>query len=266
MPTLLEDAQDVSAAVRNFAASLHHAAEPRDIYPMLGELLGTSRSLAAVFGSISAALADHRPQATDDQGNPDAGANAVQQALDRLREARSLAVQMEATLDQAVQSAGTVAWRTPAPAPVPQSPRYVSIVFLQGEEADRIIETITLHGPNAAFTELAGYDCGDETVEAALENGYVYDRPPTGQLDQALTRDVYTMIYNPFMGHVGLYREHDALPDPVLLGIEAPPSHAAPAPAGAVPGCEVSRADRLGTPRVTRPAYPTRASLRGLGA
>jgi len=265
MPTLLEDAQDVSAALRNFADSLREAAEPRDIYPMLGELLGTSRSLSEAFNRISVSLADHRPQATDDQGNQEAGADAVQQTLDRLREARSLAVQMEATLDQASQSAGTIAWRAPAPAPVlAPPPRYVNIVFLQGEEAERIIEMINRNGTDGVFEKLAGYDFGDETVDAALENGYVYDRPPAGQLDRTATRDVYTMVYNPFMGNVGLYREHDALPDPVLLGIEDPPAHAAPTPTAAVR--EVSRADRLGTPRVSRPAYPTRASLRGLGA
>lgn len=268
MPTLLEDAQDVYAAMRNFADSLREIEDPRDVYPMLGELLGASRSLTEAFNRFSIALAAHHPQATDDQGNPEAGANAVQQTLIRLREAGSLAGQMETALDQASQSAGTIAWRAPAPAPTPapQPPRYVSIVFLQGEEADRVIETINRHGPDAAFAELAGYDFGDETVDSALENGYVYDRPPTGQLDRALTRDVYTMVYNPFMGHVGLYREHDALPDPVLLGIEDPPAHAAPTKAAAVPVREASRADRLGTPRVSRPAYPTRASLRGLGA
>ncbi|UOR02361.1 hypothetical protein MUN77_03320 [Leucobacter allii] len=271
MPTLLEDAQDVSAAMRNFADSLREAAEPGDIYPMLGELLGTSRSLTAVFNRISVALADHRPQATDDQGNPEAGTNAVQHTLIRLREARSLAVQLEAALVQASQAAGTIAWRAPAPAPAPapQPPRYVNIMFLQGEDADRIIEIINRHGPDTAFAELAGHDHGDETVDAALENGYVYDQPPTGQLDQVATRDVYTMVYNPFMGHVGLYREHDALPDPVLLGIEDPPAHVAPntaTTAAAAPVREASRTDRLGTPRVGRAAYPTRASLRGLGA
>lgn len=279
MPTLLEDAQDVYAAVRNFAASLREVEDPRDIYPMLGELLGASRSLAEVFSRFSIALPVHRPQATDDQGNLEAGANAVQQTLIRLLEAKSLASQMETALDQASQSAGTIAWRAPAPAPVPaptsQPPRYVSIVFLQGEEADRVIETITMHGPDDAIKQLAGHDFGDETVGAALENGYVYDRPPTGQLDRVATRDAYTMVYNPFIGHVGLYREHDALPDPALLGIEDKPAPAAReqaagftfsrSEASSARKPEPSRRDRLGTPQVGRKAYPARATLRGLG-
>lgn len=100
--------------------------------------------------------------------------------------------------------------------------KWISVVFLQGEQADTVLELIDRDGTDAAIEHLAGYDYGDETVQAALENGYVYDSPPAGTLDRVATRDVYVLTYNPFFGHVSLLREHDAMPDPVLLGIEDP--------------------------------------------
>lgn len=41
------------------------------------------------------------------------------------------------------------------------------------------------------------------------------------------TRDVYTLTYNPFLGHVSLLREHDTMRDPALLGVDAPASASA---------------------------------------
>jgi hypothetical protein len=105
-------------------------------------------------------------------------------------------------------------------------PRWISVVFLEGSEADEVLDLIRREGTDAAIEHLAGHDFGDETTQAALENGYVYDTSPTGALDRTATRDVYTLTYNPFMGHVALLREHDALPDPVLLGIDRPPESA----------------------------------------
>jgi hypothetical protein len=111
------------------------------------------------------------------------------------------------------------------PDPEPQDRgqhRWVSIVFLQGAQADQVLDLLDRDGADAAIEHLAGYDDGDDTVQAALENGYVYDAPPTGMLDRTATRDVYTLVYSPFLGHVSLLREYDALPDPALLGIDNP--------------------------------------------
>ncbi len=258
------DAAEAAEAVRGIAHALHATEHPRDVYPVLGEFLSLTRRLTDVTRQLAGKIIYHEGVAADDSGNYAAGAEAARTTAAELREASEILDHAETALGRASEAASRIAWQD-APEQ-PPSGRFVNIVFLQGEEADRIIETINRNGPDGAFEELAGYDFGDETVDAALENGYVYDLPPTGQLDRVATRDVYTMVYNPFLGHVGLYREHDALPDPVLLGIEDPPEHAAPASDAAVPVREVSRADRLGTPRVNRPAYPTRASLRGLGA
>jgi hypothetical protein len=258
------DAAEAAEAVRGIAHALHAADHPRYVYDVLGELLSLTRRLTNVTGQLAGNIAHHQRLAADDTGNRQAGTDAAQSAIDGLREASAIFDQAETAMDRASQAASRIAWQDLPDVVLPR--RFVSVVFLQGEDADRVLDTITLKGTDHAIEELAGHDFGDETVDAALENGYVYDRPPTGQLDRVATRDVYTMVYNSFIGHIGLYREHDALPDPVLLGIEEPPTHATPATDAAMPVQESSRADRLGTPRVSRPAYSTRANLRGLGA
>ena len=86
--------------------------------------------------------------------------------------------------------------------------QWISVVFLQGEEADQVLDVIDRDGTDTAIEHLAGYDYGEETTQAALENGYVYDEPPTGALDRLVTgEDGYTLTYNPFAGHVSLLRK-----------------------------------------------------------
>ncbi|CEI28269.1 Putative uncharacterized protein [Propionibacterium freudenreichii] len=109
----------------------------------------------------------------------------------------------------------------------PQRPRWISVVFLQGDKADMVLDLIERDGTDAAIEYLSGYDYGEDTVQDALANGYVYDAPPTGALDREAHRDVYTLTYNHSLGHVGLLREYDTAPDPALLSIgenEAGPS------------------------------------------
>lgn len=117
--------------------------------------------------------------------------------------------------------------------------RWISVVFLQGEEADKVLGIIDRDGTDTAIDHLAQWDFGDETTHAAFENGYVYDIPPRGALDRIATRDAYTLTYSPFLGHVALLREHDALPNPALLGTDtshvAPPTPAEKGAAGQAP-------------------------------
>lgn len=126
----------------------------------------------------------------------------------------------------------------PAPAGEASEPsrRWISVVFLQGEEADQVLDVIDRDGTTAAIEHLKGWDYGKETTQAALENGYVYDEPPTGALDRVVTEDGYTLTYNPFAGHISLLREHhtppaDALEDSgVVTAREAIAGIGAPAP------------------------------------
>lgn len=113
----------------------------------------------------------------------------------------------------------------PATGPVgPTSTRWISVVFLDGEEGDKVLALIQASGTDAAIDHLAGYDYGEDTVRDALANGYVYDAPPRGRLDRVATKDAYALSYSPFLGHVSLLREYDADPDPALTGpdIHAP--------------------------------------------
>lgn len=98
--------------------------------------------------------------------------------------------------------------------------RWISVVFLQGSEADEVLDLIDQAGTDAAIEHLADFDYGEDTVQAAMENGYVYDAPPAGATDRLAVRDVYALTYNHALGHVGLLRELDSLPDPDLLGID----------------------------------------------
>ena len=95
-------------------------------------------------------------------------------------------------------------------------PRWISVVFLQGDEAGEVLDLLDRHGVDAAIDHLTGYDYGTETTQAALENGYVYDAPPVGALDRTVIRDGYALTYNPFLGYVSLLRAHTAPPDPTL--------------------------------------------------
>lgn len=110
----------------------------------------------------------------------------------------------------------------PAEASRPER-RWVSVVFLQGEEADQVLDVIERDGTAAAIEHLKGWDYGEETTQAALENGYVYDEPPTGALDRVVIgEDGYALTYNPFAGHVSLLRERHtppahALEDPAVV-------------------------------------------------
>ena len=95
--------------------------------------------------------------------------------------------------------------------------RWLNVAFLQGEEADAVLDLIDRNGAEAAIAHLSGYDYGEETTQAALENGYVYDdQPPTGSTDQTVQDGRYALTYNHGLGHVGLYREFDTPPDPAL--------------------------------------------------
>lgn len=112
----------------------------------------------------------------------------------------------------------------PAPAAEegPEGQRWISVVFLQGAEADEVLDLIDREGTDAAIEHLAGRDYGEETTQTALENGYVYDGHPAGALDKVATRDVYALTYNPFLGCVSLLREHRAPPDPALVDVDTP--------------------------------------------
>ena len=102
---------------------------------------------------------------------------------------------------------GRIAWR-PAPSTPAPPGRWVGIVFLQGQDADEVLAIIDRDGTDAAIEHLTGFDMGEETTQAALVNGYVYDEPPTGPLDRVVEQGGYLLTYNHDHGHVSLLRTH----------------------------------------------------------
>ncbi len=90
--------------------------------------------------------------------------------------------------------------------------RWISVIFLQGEEADKTLDLIDRSGPTAAIEYLQQWDFGDETTDAALENGYVYDRIPAGSTDRTLANadSPYALTYSPPFGYVSLLRRYQA--------------------------------------------------------
>lgn len=87
-----------------------------------------------------------------------------------------------------------------------------------------------------------------------MENGYVYDTPPTSALDREHAAGDYTMIHNPDLRHVALYRRHEVAaadridPDARSQGIGGPATRA-----GVVTGAGAVVARALGARSGKRP-------------
>lgn len=226
MPTYhdpLADAAEASEALRALAHASRVFDNPADTYSVLGDLLSGVRSLRQVLDQLGSAHLAHRGRAHDDDGDHAIGAAEALAAADDLHHAGTLLDGVEERVNTAMTHSGRIAWHAPAQeldreAVSTEAPRrWISVVFLQGSEADEVLDLIDRDGPDAAIEHLRNWDYGEETTDAALENGYVYDEPPTGQLDRTVIDGDYTLTYNPFMGHVNLLRSHPAaMSDPDL--------------------------------------------------
>ena len=88
--------------------------------------------------------------------------------------------------------------------------RWISVAFLQGAEADAVIGLIDRSGASAAFEYLQPRDRGEATTDAALENGYVYNRIPAGRTDHIIEHDgsAYALTYSRTYRYVSLLRWH----------------------------------------------------------
>lgn len=220
MPTFNDpyaDAREAAEAIRGLAHATQHVENPEVLYPVIGELMATTRNLSQVLDQLARAHQRHTARAATDAGDREQGSQLTFEAAAALHEAAAQVGQADTLLDRASNRAGQIAWR-----PEPEPERWVSVVFLQGGEAKPVMEIIDRQGTDAAIEYLAGWDMADETEDAALENGYVYDTPPQTPTDRLATRDVYALTYNPDLGYVGLTRPMNVMPDPVLLGLVDP--------------------------------------------
>lgn len=254
MPTFDDpkrDATEAYEALRGLAHASRVFTDLADTYPVLGDLLGSARSLRQVFEQVAAAHVTHRARAHDDAGSQAAGARAALAVAEELHRVIALLDQVATRIDAASQHSGRIAWH-PAGENTPPVRWWISIVFLDGADADKVLDLIHASGADAAIEHLAGCEYGEDTVRDALANGYVYDNPPRGALDRMATKDVYTLTYSPFLGHVSLLREYDAVPDPALLGID---THPPAARSAARPSAAAAREDSIDWfARSSRPA------------
>ncbi|SDI34003.1 hypothetical protein SAMN04488693_109108 [Arthrobacter subterraneus] len=238
MPTFhdpLADAAEASEALRGLARASRTFDNPADTYAVFGDMTAVVRSLRQVLDQLANAHLTHRDRAHDDHGGHAAGADSALAAADELHQAGTLLDQVHDRLDAAFGHSGRIAWHpgpdlTEEPLSETAARRWVSVVFLQGEDADEVLDLIDREGTGAAIEHLKGFDYGDETTAAALENGYVYDEPPAGPLDHVVADGDYTLTWNAGMGHVSLLRVHLVPPDPSLADATAARSREATNP------------------------------------
>ena len=122
MPTFsnpVQDATETRQAVRALAHASRTFADPEDTYQMVGELLGTLRSLEQVLEQVAAAHVLHQDKAFLDNGDHEAGVDEAWAAANALRRAAELVQSAETAVDQASQHSSYIAWH---PAPVASRP------------------------------------------------------------------------------------------------------------------------------------------------
>ena len=210
MPTFdnpTADATEASEALRGLAHATRVFEDPADTYAVLGDLLAGVRSLAQAVNQLATAHVTHRVRAHDDAGDQAAGATNALTATAELQQAAALLDAVHDRVDAAMAASGRIAWH-PEPTETPTVSRWMSVVFLQGQDADQVLAIIDRDGTDAAIEHLTGFDMGEETTQAALVNGYVYDEPPTGPLDRVVEQGGYLLTYNHDHGHVSLLRTH----------------------------------------------------------
>lgn len=252
MPTFhdpLKDAAEASEALRGLAHASRVFDNPADTYAVFGDLVASVRSLRQVLDQLANTHLTHRDRAHDDDGNHTVGVDSVFAAADELHHAGTLLDQAHDHLDAAYGHSGRIAWHpeTPVSTEGPTDTaerRWVSVVFLQGEAAEEVLDLIDRDGTDTAITHLAQWDFGEETTDAALENGYVYDAPPTGALDRVVTEGGYALTYNPALGHVSLLRQHTVPPDAELDDADVVPAREAIAGVGPL---DTSTSHAIGT-------------------
>ncbi|PZU34165.1 MAG: hypothetical protein DI576_05020 [Actinomyces sp.] len=208
----IADAAEAYEGLRGLAHATRTFEDPADTYRVLGEVSGSVRLLRQVLNQLSRAHADHRDIAFTDDRVP---AEAVALAADELHQAADGLDEVADRVMRAHEASGRMAWHTHTNPEPERSRRWVNAVFLQGAEADEVLDLIDLEGVQAGIAHLSQWDFGDETTGAAVVNGEVYDQLPAGQWDRTFEADGYVLTYNPQMGYVGLVREHpDTTPTP----------------------------------------------------
>ena len=215
------DAAEASDALRGLAHASRVFDQPAEMYGVIGDLSSAMRSLHQVLDQLATNHETRAAFAFNGDGNHDAGVRDALTTADELRQAARLLDQSYDRLATGFVAAGRIAWHhDPAPETHTTMNRtWISVVFLQGDDADEVLDLIDTHGTQTAVEYLSNWDYGEETTSAAIANQSTYDAIPAGTLDKVAEHGIYTLTYNPFMGHVGLFRhptveEEPATPAP----------------------------------------------------
>ncbi len=197
-----------------------HGAEYRSapVYGVIGDVSSGMRSLHQVLEQLADVHERKAAHAFNDDGDHAAGVRDALTTAEELRRSARLVDQAYDRLAEGFVAAGRIAWH-PEPAIEETTPsRWINVVFLQGDEADRPLRILGELGHVDAVDYLAQWDYGEETTQAALENGYVYDEPGEGTNDRVMLSGDYALIVNPHVGYVSLLRRHpepDASAEPI---------------------------------------------------
>lgn len=153
MPTFYDpvaDASEAADAMRGLAHASRNFEHPQDMYGVLGDLLANIRSLRQVLDQLATAHASTRSRAFDDHGNHQTGARDALAAADELHQAAIFIDQAEEHVNAGASAAARIAWHAESPAEPATVKRWVSICFLQGEDADEVLQLIDDEGIDAA--------------------------------------------------------------------------------------------------------------------
>ncbi|WP_336643744.1 hypothetical protein [Microbacterium sp. MMO-113] len=225
MPTFNNSAADAGEAYEALRALAHASRtfeDPSETYAVIGDLLGGLRSLRQVLDQLAAAHLSRQHQVTDESREYRGGSVEALAAADELHQAGTLIDQAHDRLNAAMTHSGRIVWN-PHDRLVE---RWIGIVFLQGQEADKVLDLIDAKGAEAGIEHLSQWDYGTETTDAAMEGGDVHDSAPAYAGDRQAETGDYAMTYNPQAVHVALYRRHlipaeDALNPPTEPDVPA---------------------------------------------
>ncbi len=217
MPTFTNpaaDAREAYEALRGLAHASRSFEDPSKTYTVIGDLLGGMRAMRQVLDQLANVHLSRQHHVADDARDQAAGAAAVLAAADELHQAGTLIDQADDRLSAAMTHSGRIVWN----AQDRLVERWVGIVFLQGEDADKVLDLINAKGVEAGIEHLSQWDYGTETTDAAMVNGDVHDSAPVYASDRQAETGDYSMTYNPQAGHVSLYRRHMIRADDAIDG------------------------------------------------
>lgn len=191
-------------AITDLARTTTTIDDPAELHPLISGLRASLQTLVQITDQLAHAHMHHRGRARSAEGDVALGGREADDATWALVRARELLNAAEGALGVAAQSSGQVVWNS-----TDGMDRWVGVVHLQGADAQRVLDILEQAGAATAMRDLARWDLGDETTEAALINGYVYEGIPTCQSDQ-VAEDLtsgYVLLHNRALGYVSLLRQ-----------------------------------------------------------